>query len=1110
MPQDALWQMENPQSIKYGLYYDRLRTKIASNENFRPEEEDRDAEMNDANDLNTDGHIKMNSTEQHYLKKELLNIEIIREFNQLSPTYNDITGLRRFGPPFKNYSPNETRHQYIDDRPVELFRKQFPILRFVWEQYIMTFPFIQMHLKKLHKGSRGEGFFWDKLQELFESWKSKKISNSNDRGELSKRQLALYKLKALFVMLFNSAIRCTGDSVYFSTDSTERNAYKNISKLIGDHNNNNNTNNNTNDETNEFTRDSTNMLDDTQSILTTSDLESLNSMDENFDFIDGLAVNICGVKLVKAKKLRPRKRGFSHYGFIIHLQKEDNGKAWFIIRTYSDFMKFHRRIKLLYPDTKIPALPTKDRARLSFDEISTVQSDTSSESDRDSMIPSSSILSDSEILPSDTPFDVGNLQKGFLSSFGLGSNPIKQNGNTSSKSIPKKKYPRESMRISLRGYLKTLCGLSEVRNSHEFKQFILEAQYTPDTDDMNDMAARANFDYLVNVQHLNFQKETIKLIKKMETSLSALKGSVLDLGMEYVFNELRANKKIETLSAPFRALIQLIELEVASTEYELLIGNDGARETFRSVKRIHSLFPYRVIAMIMRFTNPLQIAKKIIDLFTYQMPHVFHQGKRQSMLQTLFTGMLNDEIKKMDIDTEEVSNQYVERVNDLTESGEVSPQWFVQLVLKKIDEYFNYSDVEVLHIKKNAEYYNMDLLLSILLYSNDNGTKLTDECLLYLIEHCKDGENMDAESRQSHISGRKLPIYLLAKIYFKLKLRRYDRSMLVELWQEPEMIEVTKEVISIFFEPLILLFKKAEMYKYIPIFSKYMGELIRLVEYYQKDYSRFKQTDIVTSFMGLENKYAEYGYQFLHNLYINDMSVKCEDDRIFDSLAKWFDRIIRLLKIARELPDEQTIDMNKLLEVVIPEEAERIKIVQKVDQIIDEIDAKRKYYEILRRQNTGHNSVSADPIDNDYLKRVRNKKLTKNWNKINEHVMNLTNKLAAEQESRQSGLYDVVGINKTDLEEMNLDLKSEPDDAPPDSNEQHWMSAFKSSKLFLKAYRKANSDGSLESDEEFRNLQEWEDVQYRDDIGLLSEAFKNILYKRLTGFAELEATQKAA
>lgn len=58
MPQDALWQMENPQSIKYGLYYDRLRTKIASNENFRPEEEDRDAEMNDANDLNTDGHIK--------------------------------------------------------------------------------------------------------------------------------------------------------------------------------------------------------------------------------------------------------------------------------------------------------------------------------------------------------------------------------------------------------------------------------------------------------------------------------------------------------------------------------------------------------------------------------------------------------------------------------------------------------------------------------------------------------------------------------------------------------------------------------------------------------------------------------------------------------------------------------------------------------------------------------------------------------------------------------------------------------------------------------------------------------------------------------------------
>ena len=970
----------------------------------------------------------------------------------------------------------------------------------------MTFPFIQMHLRKLHKGSKGEGFFWDKLQELFESWKSKKISNSNDRGELSKRQLALYKIKALLVMLFNSAIRCTGDSAYFSTDSTERNAYKNISKLLGDNNNNNNNNNN-NAEITEFTQN-TNAPDDVRSILTTSDLESLNSMDENFDFVDGLAINVCGVKLVKAKRRRPRKRGFSHYGFIIHVQTQDDGKAWFIMRAYSDFVKFHKRIKLLYADSKIPALPAKDRARLSFDEISTVQSDTSSESDNESMIPSSSILSDSDILPDDTPFEVKNFQKGFLSAFGLGSNPIRQSGSIDSKSIPKKKYPRESMRISLRGYLKSLCGLSDVRNSHEFKQFIHEAQYTPDADDMNDMAARTNFDYLLNVQHLNFQKETIKLIKKMETSLSNLKGSVLDLGMEYVFKELKENKKIETLSPPFQALIQLIELEVASTEYELFIGNDGARETFRSAKRIHSLLPYRMIAMIMRFTNPLQIAKKLIDLFTYQMPHMFHQGRRQSLLQMLFTGMLNDEIKKMDVDIEEVSKKYLKQTNELIGIGQVSSDIDFGLVLKKIDEYFNYSDIEVLHIKKNAEYYNMDLLLSILLYS-DHGIRLTDECLLYFIKHCADGEDMDVESCHSQVTGRKFPIYLLAKAYFKLKLRRYDRSMLVELWQESEMIEVTKEVLSVFFEPLILLFKKAEMYKYIPIFSKYMSELIRLVEYYQKDYSRFKQTDIVTSFMGLENKYTDYGYQFLHNLYLNDMNVECEDDRIFDSLAKWFDRIIRLLKVAREVSDNEAIDMNKLMEAVIPEESERVKIVKRIDQIIDEIDAKRKYYEKLRRQGTGHNNTAADPVDNDNLKRLRNKKLTKNWNKINEHVINLTNKLTTEQETQQSGFYDVVGLNKADLDEMNLDLKEEPKDVEPDSKEKHWLCAFESPDLFLKTYRKANSDGSLESDEEFRNLQEWEDVQYREDIGLLSGPFRQILCKKLTGFTQLESIRKS-
>ncbi|GMF03294.1 unnamed protein product [[Candida] boidinii] len=47
----------------------------------------------------------LSSTQEHYLKKQLVVIQLTREFNSLSPTYNDISGLRRFGPPFVSVDP---------------------------------------------------------------------------------------------------------------------------------------------------------------------------------------------------------------------------------------------------------------------------------------------------------------------------------------------------------------------------------------------------------------------------------------------------------------------------------------------------------------------------------------------------------------------------------------------------------------------------------------------------------------------------------------------------------------------------------------------------------------------------------------------------------------------------------------------------------------------------------------------------------------------------------------------------------------------------------------------------------------------------------------------
>lgn len=107
------------------------------------------------------GPIKLTPIEEHYFKKSLLKNEILSEMNSMSPDYNDTSGLRRFGPPFVPADPRyllqTSDHSMLDqiytmsEASIEVFRNQFPILRFIFENFIITFPFIKIHLQKIRR-----------------------------------------------------------------------------------------------------------------------------------------------------------------------------------------------------------------------------------------------------------------------------------------------------------------------------------------------------------------------------------------------------------------------------------------------------------------------------------------------------------------------------------------------------------------------------------------------------------------------------------------------------------------------------------------------------------------------------------------------------------------------------------------------------------------------------------------------------------------------------------------------------------------------------------------------------------------------------------------------
>ncbi|KAG7874412.1 hypothetical protein KL938_005027 [Ogataea parapolymorpha] len=908
----------------------------------------------------------LSAAEEHFLKKELINLELTEEINRLSPTYTDAYGLRRFGPPFKMYDPrsppamDRERLEAATNGCVAQFDAEFPLLRFMFTEYLVTFPFIKMHLERLENKNE----LWDRVQVFWEMWRTKKISNSNDRGELSKRKLAVHKLQSLLLTLFNSAILCRGDEEYFRT-SEHRNTYKKMNKL-------------------------------TAGELTLDQRE-----DENY--VNGLLINVVGVAAAKEMKARYFLGSIEskYYNFIIRVRTQD-GKEWHVKRRYSQFAEFDRTLGKVFPGTDLPILPPKTKAKVSL----------------------SSAAETEQLAQGTDAVDVAKLEELFMSA--LRRTVSEEHADEGDN---EHEFPRESLRVALRGYLQSLATLQPVCKSDEFLEFISANPVELTAEEQNDIEQRRQLDFYTVLQHYKFQQETLRAVSQLETEMEELKAVLYSEGFAYIFKQLETKSTSSELSKPLRSLVQLVQIEIASTIYELFVGSDSSRETLGLVKRLHRLFPYGLVATILRFTNPMQIVKKLIDLFTFQMPVGFGR-KSRSLLQVIFAGVLNDDLKKCDRELAELHRAVLRK-------GEK-----YAALLDKIDAYFAASDETVLQVKKTAQKSGLGIFPALLLNNNDLTPKLDESVLLEVLDTVKKSKT------------DKNTAFFLLHSYFKASLRRLDKVSLKELWDEPELIDLIKELLAIFFQPLIRLFKSAQIHLYIPVVQRYMNELIQLAEYFQNEHF---SPNVVASFMGLQEKYQEAVYGFMHRLYLSDLE---QQEGLFAGFLGWFNRFVSFLRFVRDGHEELVLDLSSLG----ADEGVR----KEIRAIIAEIEEKRRKYEQLAQQQPQTTRTQVDT----------------NWEKVKTKMLGLAGDTA---DLERLGEY--VGVSSEDLMELNSALDAEE----PVDGIFHEMDTA----AFLRAVQQVSV-----SDEEFRKNDE--KGQYRwSHIAGLESRFRPQLVAVLTAWRKL-------
>lgn len=1208
--------------------------------------------------------IHLSPVEEHYLKKSLIKNQIVSELNSLSPDYQDTSGLRRFGPPFvpadprsflKNPDSSTLEQIYaISEQSIDIFRSQFPLLRFVFENYIVTFPFIKIHLDNLGATNREQSKFWMKIQVLFELFKGKRISNSNDRGSTSKRKLILYKFQGLFLTLFNSSIYSLQDPQYFEMDRERRGAYKKLSKFVDAA------------EAQKLQEEEKKLEGATDLVkqdmkpdsylldLNLSPENLLNHLDdiEDDEYINGYYINVVGVSIEsETKSSFWGSKDNKYYTFIIHV-KTPGKPGWLIKRRYSEFHDLYKNLKMAYPGCHIPDLPSKDKhvvemnldsgdniddknninssefnnlhnfehdfsdidkasvdalftdsigsPKLSSVEafndassellsVSSDQTTTSSEKTDKLKSPKLSLNSfmkptflkspiSSPLLPSrSNSKNINIVEKSFLSSFKKSSksasSPVseKRDGHHRTSSIDSEKsdlsvdsietdetngtfhsategsvlskspqqlkqadqgkivFPREILRQSLRGFLKYLLYVKTCAKSSEVFKFLCEESKKVELTkhDIHDIQHRINIDHLRTVQHYKFQSALVGIVKVLEKDVQTLKVEIYNEGFNYVFDRIKIHKTLHELcgydsninshiwlqnanlvgssnedvltadsdskpkdsSAPLRGLVRIVLLEIASTQYELLLGSDSAMSTLKTLKRLHAVFPYRLVAGVLRFTNPLMMVKRLIDVFTYQMPSVpsgvnaisngiggmmqglglgkwkssepekdvhgdaINSSKKsgRSLLQLIFSGMLGEDIRKLEKESVEIRDCLTSFGNDVDVNNErvTSNYGEGEVIMERIDKYFASDDAAVLHIKEMSKLLGLDIVTTILLPNNglkdcdDLGSstisailqdyaQFSEEESLRHKEGVDSSEKTDEEGKEKSSQARNedVTLYRLAKRYFFLQLRKYDKEGMVELWNEPELMNVIKEVISLFLSPLIDLFKKAEVYKYVPIFARYISELLDLCEVYANDYGQFGRSDVVGSLVGLEEKYSEDVYKFIRDMYLNDIEGDVEKGhcRLFEGIVDWLNGIIKFLRFVKRERPELMIDLNKMLNGMELSRDEKLEILKAIGKVVAKAERKRKVLEQMEASGELDKKAAAEARDHDWTKMARDRKVDSRWDEIHSRVFRVGEHIASTPLGAGDGdLYDVLGLGEMEGDDLESDSDAEPD-----------------------------------------------------------------------------------
>lgn len=646
------------------------------------------------------------------------------------------------------------------------------------------------------------------------------------------------------------------------------------------------------------------------------------------NYIHNWDVNVAGVRTTSVKRTL---RYHQHAEFLIRVKRPEQPE-FYIGRRYGDFQRLHKRIRTEMPGKVLQPLPRKNKSSTlssmgiggnNDDDASSVSSVSTMDTGRETTEDSSSMRN---LMPS---------AHRRLKSASLSSSPGRSSGRNSprpslddrSASPNPVRLHREDQRVSLRAFLRTILQNEQIAESHAMEEFLTSNPVKLNEEEMEDIDRRKEMDARRIEEQKQFYEIARQRAAELDIYMERFRRDIVESnGLTKLFAEIKSKNTIQELSPEYQKFAEWLRIEVAATLYHLFLAEDNSPELFAQFKRIHSLVPYGMLKNVIRIANPAAVMAGVLDLFLAQ-PF----GTR-SLLQRIFSQAIHDGIRQLQ-----------KSIDDL--AGKVDDPVLVGKLKQFVD-----SDEEVkTTIRNEALSDDVDLIVAILrsdLLTPDLNHKQIGTVFNAYVAWNSAVENTDQELKEG------AELFSRLKQLLKLMTRQRDKAMMANMIEEPTTLRLFRDLFTIFYEPLVRVYKSANVYSSITDFAVFADDVIKTIESAQRQDVSADPNQTVQMFIDVCARHEHNFYKFIHEVHLHD-------NGLFGALMGWIEGILDFLRTG---PKGGKLDMNAVFQGALDMGVvDKEKSIIEINELIKWQQDRKKWHSDKTRQKMAAEGTSSGP-----------------------------------------------------------------------------------------------------------------------------------------------------